>query len=102
MLIRIVKMTFKPGETANFLKIFSENKSKIKGRPGCTKLELYRDKADPNIFFTYSFWNSESDLENYRNSELFKSVWARTKALFNDKPEAWSVEEFEKIERLND
>ena len=31
------------------------------------------------------------DLENYRNSALFKNVWAKTKVLFNDKPQAWSV-----------
>lgn len=92
MLIRIVKMSFKPEETTRFLEIFSENKKKISNRPGCTKLELYRDNTNTNIFFTYSFWNKTADLENYRNSALFKGVWAETKVLFNDKPEAWSVE----------
>ena len=28
----------------------------------------------------------------YRNSELFKSIWAETKVFFNDKPLAWSVD----------
>jgi heme-degrading monooxygenase HmoA len=44
------------------------------------------------VFFTYSFWNAEANLEQYRNSELFKAVWAETKPLFNAKPEAWSVD----------
>jgi heme-degrading monooxygenase HmoA len=44
------------------------------------------------VFFTYSYWETEQDLENYRNSELFDTVWSFTKKLFNDKPEAWSVD----------
>ena len=47
---------------------------------------------NPEIFFTYSYWNDEQDLENYRKSELFKTVWAKTKMFFNDKPLAWSVD----------
>ncbi len=55
-------------------------------------LELYQDKNDQTIFFTYSYWETEQDLENYRNSELFFEIWTDTKKLFNNKPEAWSVE----------
>ena len=50
------------------------------------------DKTNPEIFFTYSYWENKQDLENYRNSELFKDVWAKTKVFFNDKPLAWSVD----------
>ena len=35
---------------------------------------------------------TENDLENYRKSALFDKVWTFTKKLFNDKPEAWSVD----------
>ena len=35
--------------------------------------------------------NIPAFLENYRNSELFDTVWSFTKKLFNNKPEAWSV-----------
>jgi hypothetical protein len=34
-------------------------------------------------------------LENYRNSDLFKGVWAETKIKFSDRPEAWSFEEIQ-------
>ena len=92
MLVRIVKMTFKPEKIDLFLEIFNLNKEKIRNTEGCNLLELYRDKQNTDIFFTYSYWNSEDDLENYRNSELFKDVWSRTKLLFNSKAQAWSVE----------
>lgn len=92
MFVRIVKMGFHKENVDTFQAIFDDKKEKIRSNNGCQLLELYRDKNDPTIFFTYSYWEAEQDLENYRNSELFKSVWAETKALFNKKPEAWSVD----------
>ena len=85
-------MSFKKDKIDEFLFNFNKNKDKIKNFTGCNFLELYRDKTDPTVFFTYSYWESELDLENYRNSELFKNVWSITKQLFDDKPEAWSVD----------
>jgi quinol monooxygenase YgiN len=85
-------MTFKTDKVDTFLTNFNENKEKIRNTNGCNFLELYRDKTNPNIFFTYSYWETAQDLENYRNSNLFKKVWKKTKVLFNDKPEAWSVD----------
>lgn len=93
MIIRIVKMNFKPEKVSEFLQIFNESKQLIRNMPGCTHLELLNDVKEKNIFFTYSFWESENDLNNYRNSEIFASVWTKTKALFEIKAEAWSVEQ---------
>lgn len=92
MLVRIVKMSFQPSKIEEFLANFDAKKQHIRNFEGCEFLELYRDKVNTNIFFTYSFWNSDADLENYRHSDLFKTVWAETKILFNGKPEAWSVD----------
>tara|TARA_R110001583_G_scaffold88690_2_gene229735 strand:- start:2750 stop:3046 length:297 start_codon:yes stop_codon:yes gene_type:complete len=92
MLIRIVKMSFKEDTIEDFLHNFEKNKIQIRNFKGCKLLELYRDQTNQHIFFTYSYWESETDLENYRQSELFKSVWAFTKTLFNAKPEAWSLD----------
>lgn len=91
MIIRIVKMTFDPLKTDDFLKIFDSSKHMIRGFKGCNHLELLNDVNNKNIFFTYSYWESEDDLNNYRQSELFGSVWQKTKVLFLEKPEAWSV-----------
>jgi len=92
MFVRIVKMSFNPLKIDEFLESFETKKVHIRNFEGCQFLELYRDKHNTNVFFTYSFWDTETDLENYRHSELFKDVWAHTKPLFNDKPEAWSVD----------
>lgn len=88
-------MTFEEEKVRDFLNVFAESKNAIRHFPGCRHLELWRDRSRRNIFFTYSFWESETALENYRNSELFKNTWSRTKVLFAAKPEAWSVEGLE-------
>lgn len=85
-------MTFIPERTDEFISVFNDSKGHIRNFPGCNHLELFRDKNDPSVFMTYSFWNSESDLENYRHSELFQSTWAKTKILFAARAEAWTVE----------
>ena len=92
MFVRIVKMSFHTHCIEDFLQMFDEKKKLIRGSEGCQRLELYQDKNKPEIFFTYSYWKDENDLENYRNSELFKTTWKQTKGYFNDKPQAWSVD----------
>jgi heme-degrading monooxygenase HmoA len=92
MFIRIVKMRFHEDKIEAFLSNFEAVKQHIRNFEGNQFLELYQDKNDQRIFFTYSYWESEKDLENYRKSAFFNEVWDFTKKLFNDKPEAWSVD----------
>jgi len=92
MLVRIVKMSFESEHIDTFMANFNSVKNSIRNFEGCRYLELYRDQNERNIFFTYSYWDDQSFLETYRASELFKEVWSQTKPLFNDKPQAWSVD----------
>ncbi len=85
-------MHFKVEEIDSFLDNFEKVKNKIRNFEGCQFLELYRDKKTPEIFFTYSRWNDTANLENYRNSKLFKEVWAETKPKFRERAQAWSVD----------
>jgi autoinducer 2-degrading protein len=84
-------MSFEPEKVTDFLLLFNEVKNKIANSEGCEGLTLLRDSAEPNVLFTYSYWNNEASLNKYRFSPLFNDTWARTKALFNDKPMAWSL-----------
>ena len=92
MIKRIVKLTFQKSKINDFLDIFEKSKGKIANFEGCHHLKLWREKKEGNVFFTYSFWENEKALNNYRHSELFGHVWPETKKLFADKPEAWTVE----------
>ncbi len=92
MFVRIVKMSLHAKYIAEFQEMFDKKKMQIRSTTGCLLLELYQDKNNPELFFTYSYWENESDLENYRNSDFFKATWQQTKSYFNGKPEAWSVD----------
>lgn len=98
MFVRIVKLSFHEEHIPAFLANFEIMKERIRNAPGNRFLELYQDKNNPSIFFTYSYWETEADLENYRNSALFNEVWSFTKKLFNDKPEAWSVDKLASLQ----
>ena len=54
-------MTFEPEKLATFLEIFEQSKNKIRA------------------------------MNQYRDSELFKTTWAKTKVLFAAKPLAFST-----------
>lgn len=92
MFVRIVRMGFHEDQVDAFLDNFEQVKQDIRNFPGNRFLELYRDRNDPAVFFTYSYWETEEDLEKYRQSELFIEVWAYTKQLFREKAQAWSVD----------
>ena len=92
MIIRIVKMTFMPDKTEEFIRIFMGAQHKIEAFPGCKGVDLTRDIMQPNIFITLSLWDSIESLDSYRNSELFKTTWAQTKIMFSERPDAWSLD----------
>ena len=98
MITRIVELNFHIEHVDNFLTNFQKHKTQIRNFDGCTHLKLLRDKKQKNKFFTYSIWLSEMHLENYRKSDLFKTIWSETKPLFSSKANAWSVD---LIEQLN-
>jgi len=98
MLVRIVKLGFYKQNIDVFLNNFENNKAKIRAFDGCTFLELYRDKNNPGIFFTYSYWESDAHLQAYRKSAIFKSAWRTIKPLFSIRPEAWSVDKLETLD----
>ena len=91
MIQRIVKLAIDPNQPTGdiFRKIFSESKVLIAQQPDCNGVHLLESK---NHFFTLSYLDSEAYLNDYRASSLFQSVWPKTKALFYDKPEAWTCQ----------
>lgn len=84
-------MTFQPDRLKDFTDLFEERKHIIRSFKGCNHLELWQDSVRENIFFTYSIWDSAADLDHYRFSDFFKDTWGKTKALFAERPQAWSV-----------
>ena len=92
MITRLVKLTIDKEKISEFEKIFKENQEHILGSKGCNMAEAFQDIHDPSVFFTHSKWDSEEDLNNYRESELFQGIWSSTKKTFSSRPEAWSLQ----------
>lgn len=93
-IIRIVRLSFQEEKVSDFIEIFEYSKLLIRSFEGCMGLKLLRDHHHQNVFYTYSVWQSNDHLEKYRNSELFKTTWQKTKLLFNTKAMAFSLDEF--------
>jgi heme oxygenase (mycobilin-producing) len=91
MVVRIVRMHFREEAVPEFLAIFDSNKTAIRNFPGCRHLELLKDINHSGTYMTLSHWEHTDDLEAYRKSELFESVWARVKKLFVARTEAFTM-----------
>lgn len=90
MIIRVVNMHFHPEHVVRFRQIFNESCEAIRTTHGCRYLELCQSTLDPGSLTTISHWDSEEELNAYRQSDLFQKTWAQTKALFSAKPQASS------------
>jgi|TARA_R110000737_G_scaffold324995_1_gene338157 quinol monooxygenase YgiN len=92
MITRIVKLTFQEERVDEFLSFFETIKLKVNSFPGCLGMQLVQDVKNPCVIFTYSQWQSELELNKYRDSQTFGEVWPNIKPWFGDKPEAWTTE----------
>jgi len=100
MIKRIVRMEFAEGGSAAFFKdILPHQKQFTRSFKGCQHLELWQDTADGAVM-SFSIWDSEQDLNAYRNSEKFRAFWAKTKVLFATPAGAWSVKVVEVVDKL--
>lgn len=94
MIIRIVRLHFTEAGVDEFLEIFEANKTAIRNFQGCTHLQLLKDLDSDLVYTTLSYWTDNESLERYRKSELFASVWGRTKTLFAERSQAFSLVKF--------
>jgi quinol monooxygenase YgiN len=94
MITRIVKLEFQENRLEAFLEHFEQVKWSVARFPGCHGMKLIQDLKNPCVIMTYSIWENEEALENYRVSSLFQSIWPTIKPWFSAKPEAWSLKEY--------
>jgi len=90
MLVRIVQLEITPEHRELFLTLYSSHQEKIRTNPGCISLQLLQEDLNPNHVATLSHWATEADLNHYRNSEFFRSLWSQVKPLFAFPAKAFS------------
>ncbi len=92
-MIRIVRLSFEEQYIEKFTLLFEERKLLIRQFEGCCSLALWEDKSEAGVFYTYSIWQHENDLEAYRQSALFQDTWSQVKQWFNKPPQAFSADQ---------
>ncbi len=98
MLLRTVRMTFRPDAVPAFLALFGATRGKIAAQPGCHALALWADPRYSNILTTVSEWTGAEALDAYRATDLFAATWAETKAMFAAPPIAISHVRVQRLE----
>lgn len=94
MITRIVKLTFQEDRIDDFIAFFDTIKSKVARFENCYGMRLLQQKNAPYVVFTYSNWQNEDALNNYRDSQLFQETWSTIKPWFGAKAEAWTVDTY--------
>lgn len=94
MITRIVKLTFKEDKIADFIAFFDTINTRVSRFENCYGMRLMQEKGNPHVVFTYSAWESEEALNNYRDSEMFGIVWSTIKPWFGARAEAWTVQTY--------
>ena len=90
MIARFVDLQIKPEHLDRAKVLLEEVAPKVRAMKGCNFLEILTDIHQIGHFTTYSYWDSEDDLNQYRDSETFKSFWDEIKPLFEQSARAWS------------
>ena len=88
----MVRLTFSPETVDAFDALYTQFEQHIQARPGCRMVRAMKVPGHPCQRATLSFWETQEDLDTYRQSTLFGEVWPATKALFAAPPEAQSYE----------
>jgi quinol monooxygenase YgiN len=93
MITRIVRLTLKEEKVLDFENFVMPKMELINSFEGCINVRIFKDHELPNVFYTISEWESEENLNNYRKSELFGSIWPIVKPWFNDKTKTYTLNE---------
>lgn len=92
MLVRIVQLYIRPDQAETFLSLYASHQNRISEMKGCLSLELLVVSEYQGHVATLSRWKEAQDLENYRQSDFFKSLWTQVKPLFAQPARATSYQ----------
>jgi len=92
MILRVVKMELIETKIGLFERFMSNLKDEKLRQEGCLHHDIFCDKDNNSIYFSYTIWNNEKSLKKYKKSELFKVVSQTIRSFCVKEPLAWTVE----------
>jgi autoinducer 2-degrading protein len=86
-IIRLIHIQIDPSETEKAMQVWKTECAPLMiQQKGCVSEKLLRCR-DAHEFISYSEWESETDIENYRNSDAHKDIVRHTRGLKGAKAE---------------
>ena len=86
-IIRLIHIKIDPSETEKAIKVWKTECAPLMiQQKGCISEKLLRC-TQAHEFISYSEWDSEADIERYRNSDAHKEIVRHTRGLKGSKAE---------------
>jgi heme-degrading monooxygenase HmoA len=80
--VRLIYVQVDPSETEHAEAIWKTECAPLMiQQKGCISEKLLRCDGSPGEYISYSEWESEGDIENYRNSEAHRQIVSHARAL---------------------
>jgi len=92
MITRIIKFKIEPVNADDFKQFIASIKDDFSTIKGCKNMEILNDKEDKDVYFMYTIWDTEFKLNQYRKSEINKTLWSKLQEWSKKEPQAWTVE----------
>jgi heme-degrading monooxygenase HmoA len=64
----------------------------MRRQKGCRAEKFMRSLDHPDLYISYSEWDSQEDIDNYRNSEDHKKIRTESRALQGSRAVVWTYE----------
>lgn len=85
-------MTVKEQYIDSFRKRVPVISNEVRRVSGCMHNDIFRDRNNDNIFYSYTIWSSEEDIERYLKSMYYKEIWGDIWDYFKKEPMAWKID----------
>ena len=80
--VRLIHVHVDPGQAAAAERIWKEDCAPLMTRQkGCRSEQLLKCDDAPGEYISYSEWDSQADIDAYRNSEAHKKIQSHSRAL---------------------
>ncbi len=92
MILRVVKMKVDLRKIDAF-KLFMDNLHDEKLRlAGCLHFDYFNERQNPSIYYSYTIWEHEKYLKQYKKTEFSKEVLQTLRDLCVEEPQAWTIQ----------
>ncbi len=81
-IVRLIHVNVDPGQAAEAERIWKEDCGpRMLAQPGCKSEQLLKCTDSPGEYISYAEWESQEDIDRYRESDDHKAIQTHARAL---------------------